>query len=199
VESTLPKLTAILTGPSALFLTNAGSFEAECVISLGSGEKPRKLSGRLFVRGGKLSLETVPAKSKSANTGAFGVIWDATSGNGFVFSEALQGYAAIGAEARSTNSAIVSIAGPGNFPLEIRSAASPDVFALALAKVQRVLPPDDLFLPPDGFTKYPNAAALLNELTDRQQSVLGEHEPSGPHGGPGETGEQSGYERTYQH
>lgn len=103
-EATLPKLTALMTGPVANLLTNQAGFESECAITLGGATKSeRKISGRIFARGGKLRLETIPGKSKSRGAGEFGVIWDVAASQGFVLSDALQGCAAVKGSVRFTN------------------------------------------------------------------------------------------------
>jgi hypothetical protein len=60
----------------------------------------------------------------------------------------------------------------GNLPLQIDLLTSPHPFTLALSKIQSIIPAEELFLPPDGFTKYESEAAMLDELAARQQSVL---------------------------
>jgi hypothetical protein len=71
----------------------------------------------------------------------------------------------------------------GNLPLQIRSLNNPHSIALALSKIKLVKPADDLFLPPDDFTKYESEAAMINELAARQQSVFGAgHEHAGESG-----------------
>lgn len=227
-EVTLPKLTALMTGPAALLLTNLTGFESECRISLAGGTgSPRNFSGRLFAHGGKLSLEMVPDKYKSASTRAFGVIWDVASGQGYVFSEALQGYAALTGSGRFTN-LLTAVAGQtesleghpvdhadvtaigadgqrivlhltraqdlGNLPLQIRKTDEPDAFTLMLAKVQKGLPPEELFLPPDGFTKYESETALLDELNARQHNVFENKQERGVT--PMDAEEREGHHRT---
>jgi len=44
---------------------------------------------------------------------------------------------------------------------------------LALSKIQRVTPAEDLFLPPSDFTKYESETALINELALRQRNLFG--------------------------
>jgi hypothetical protein len=83
----------------------------------------------------------------------------------------------------------------GNLPLKIfPSADSPYSFALTLSKIQLLVPADELFLPPDGFTKYVSAAAMLDELTDRQQDVSGVKRAPGGSGRIGDY-DQSGSDR----
>lgn len=71
----------------------------------------------------------------------------------------------------------------GNLPLKMTSVDSPYVFALVLSKIQLVTPAADLFLPPDGFTIYASEAAMLNELTAREQGMSGERHVQGGRGG----------------
>jgi hypothetical protein len=214
-EVTFTRLSTVMTGPTANLLTNVGGFQADCVITLSAPEakRPQKLAGEIFVRGQKLRLETAPGKSKAANPGQFGIIWDAGSRRGFAFSEALQGYAPLGATVQFTNVAMASVPGQpdqfeghlvehgeltvigadgqkrvlqvtrakdlDNVPLLIESASEPNAFALTLTKVQPGVPGDDLFQPPDGFTKYESQPALLNELAARMQDVFGEAQENG--------------------
>jgi hypothetical protein len=55
-------------------------------------------------------------------------------------------------------------------PLRITGAPPGTPPALNFSKVRMESPPDDLFLPPDGFTKYASAEAMMTELTMRQQN-----------------------------
>jgi hypothetical protein len=73
-----------------------------------------------------------------------------------------------------------------NLPLEIRSVEGPDSFTLTLTDVQPGQPAAQLFLPPEGFTKYDSALVLAGELASRQQSVFGEGR------GPGRSGHEGG-------
>jgi hypothetical protein len=208
-ELALPRLAAAITGPAGGFLTNGG-FAADCQISLaGIAGRTVKLYGRIYGQRGKIHLAVAPGKAKPGSPQAFGVIWDSTAHAGWVFSEALQGYAAIsGAGAGFTNFVTETIPGPpekreghpvddaeatclngngqrmvlhltraqdlGNLPLDIQVIEGPGAFAVALTQAQNATPAADLFLAPDGFTKYPSEAALVEELADRQQSVYGQ-------------------------
>jgi hypothetical protein len=57
--------------------------------------------------------------------------------------------------------------------VRIRSLKTASNFTLTLTKIQPGAPPDELFLPPGGFTKYDSEEALLAELTSRQQEMHG--------------------------
>ncbi len=54
--------------------------------------------------------------------------------------------------------------------IQIDSADNSPRSRLTLSKVRLEEPAKELFLPPDGFTKYASEEALLNELAARQQS-----------------------------
>jgi hypothetical protein len=87
---TLPPV--FLTGPTAALLTNAGSFSAHIVMS-NQLRMSKTISGELFVRGGKLLFAAEPSKNNPG--GAFAYVADLVNGQGFVWSEALQGYAPV--------------------------------------------------------------------------------------------------------
>jgi hypothetical protein len=95
----------------------------------------------------------------------------------------------MGSDGQTINVQLLRAQDMGNLPLQIYSLNRPHSFALALSKIQWVKPAEELFLPPDGFTKYESEAAMLNELAARQQNVFGEkHEQ----GGEGDDYNQSG-------
>lgn len=56
-------------------------------------------------------------------------------------------------------------------PVRITCTSSSTPITLTLTKPTLEIPPDDLFLPPAGFTKYDSALALLGELATRQQNL----------------------------
>jgi len=203
MEVLLPKLTAVTAGPVAVLLTNANGYKADFTMAFGDGSK---VSGWLVAGGGQFRLDVVPVKAKGKIDAGFGVIWDAAGGQGYVFSDALQGYAAISSTVRFTNvltevvdmepdrieghevekvNAMVLgddgrrtplqwLRAPdlGGAPLQVYSADRPHSFELSLKKLQPAGAEADLFLPPDGFTKYDTASALISELAIRQQAGL---------------------------
>ena len=91
-----------LTGPAAVLLTNANGFTARLALTSSCGQM-RPMSGRLFVSGSKLYFEPDPASSKQARANQFSFVWDAAANNGFILSEALQGYAPISSAIWYTN------------------------------------------------------------------------------------------------
>jgi len=79
-----------LAGPVAALLTNAGGFSAHVVMS-NDLRTLKTVSGELFVRDGMLLFAAEPSPKNSS--GAFAYVADLINRQGFVWSEALQGYA----------------------------------------------------------------------------------------------------------
>jgi hypothetical protein len=216
VETFLPELISMATGPVAGLLTNGNGFTAQFTMTLQDAtEPPLKMSGQIFSLGGKLRLEAAFDKStgKSLRAGSFGVIWDVTAQNGFVFSEALQGYAPIYASTQCTNlltevieKDIEEIEGHlvdkanvtfmnsngqttslqllrahdlDDLSLKIYSRYQPQTFLLAMSNIQPLVQAEELFLVPDGLTKYEGEAAMLNELAVRQANIYNKKEEDG--------------------
>ncbi len=75
-------------------------------------------------------------------------------------------------------------------PVRISSGAEPAARTLNLTKIKLSVPAADLFQPPDGFTKYDSAEAMMNEQAIRQQT-LRQGRPTPP-GGGGDLGGQRG-------
>jgi hypothetical protein len=57
-------------------------------------------------------------------------------------------------------------------PVRIRSDAGSRQLTVNLSNVRLELPAPELFTPPDGFTKYPTAVALMNEMIVRQTELV---------------------------
>jgi hypothetical protein len=81
-----------LVGPVAALLTNAGGFSAHVVLS-NDVRRLKTVTGELFVREGKLLFAADPLTKNSG--GAFVYVADLVDHQGFVWSEALQGYAPV--------------------------------------------------------------------------------------------------------
>jgi hypothetical protein len=82
-----------LTGPAAALLTNLGPFSAHVVIS-NPFPIAKILSGELFARDGQLLFAAEPGKRDQKKlAGVFTYMSDIRNRQGFVMSEALQGYA----------------------------------------------------------------------------------------------------------
>lgn len=208
-ENTLPRLMPFMTGPAAGFLTNDSGFSAHCEIHLeNNGTLPLSLAGQLYVRGHLFRLEIMPGKYKPGRSEELGLIWNTSTHAGWVFSEALQGYAACQNDLEFTNVSLENIPGQsdkidgravdhseaaflgGNgqkqiiqlartldsskIPLEIRVLdVATNSIVLSLTKVEDAVPAAGLFLPPESFTQYPTAAALVAELATRQANYYG--------------------------
>jgi hypothetical protein len=226
-EVLLPKLTSLITGPVGILLTNGNAYSSEFSMTF-EEDLEHPISGQILVRGGKIRLEAVFAtkNKKSAVVGEFGLIWDEGSNQGYVFSEALQGYAPLDNAVHYTNIRAQVVTSPiermdghpvdatnvtvmtsdgqtlafqliraldaGGLPLQTKSLNSFQAFTLTLLKIRQEKLADDLFLPPEGFTKYESETAMLNEFGIRQQGVFSSKPDTGininykPHGGPGQ-------------
>jgi hypothetical protein len=91
-----------LTGPVAAVLTNLSGFSATVASTTAPAEgAPSVRTGQLLARDGRLLFQpTLAIKGKRAKTeGGLFFIWDENRHSGYVMSEALQGYAAIQANA----------------------------------------------------------------------------------------------------
>ena len=212
----LPILTSVMTGPVSMLLTNENAFSSEFMLTFeDDAGNLSKASGQMLVRDGNLRLEAVfdTPNDKSIVAGEFGLIWDAASNQGFVFSEDFQGYAPINAAGHYTNLLTRVVNSPSkqidghtvdqanmtvmgsdgqtmdfqllvakdlhNLPVQISSRNSPQSFTLTMAKIRLTMPQAELFLPPDGFTKYESETAMLNEMTTREQGILGARHKDG--------------------
>jgi len=96
---------AFLTGPMALLLTNASSYNAqlmfETATSWGSTQTVR---GDLTSAGSKLAFRPEPSKVSPHNTeGTLVFVWDTAQRSGYALNDALQGYAPYSGNARFTN------------------------------------------------------------------------------------------------
>ena len=209
MEASLPRLVSVMNGPVAMLLTNADGFSSDFTMTFeDEAEHPVTISGWIVADGGKVRLDVGPVKSsrKTQGDAGFGVVWDAAAGQGYAFSEALQGYAPIGGPvhftnvltevvesepdrieghpAEKVNAMVLGDDGEritfqllraqdmGDLPLQVCSPDRPHSFMLTLSKIQPATPQEDLFLPPDGFTKYDSEPALITELAIRQQGMI---------------------------
>lgn len=60
----------------------------------------------------------------------------------------------------------------GGLPIQTKTLNSFQAFTLVLSEIRSEISAEDLFMPPDGFTKYESELAMLNELEIRQQGVF---------------------------
>jgi hypothetical protein len=74
----------------------------------------------------------------------------------------------------------------GGLAVRVNSIEDPEAFTITLSQIRLESPPEKVFLPPDGFTRYESEEAMLNELMSRQQSLRhGGQEGSGVEGHDG--------------
>ncbi len=59
----------------------------------------------------------------------------------------------------------------GGFPLRIENATNAAPFVLSLSKIKFETPSAAVFAPPDGFTKYPSAQTMADELAAREHNL----------------------------
>jgi hypothetical protein len=179
VQILLPKLTSAVTGPAASLLTNLDGFHCQFSINFGDPERQElTVTGELRERGGKLCFEPVfkPAGKKSPGAGGFILIWDAAGKQGYVLSDALQGVAPVAPDAGTAKPADFRVERSqdlNGLAVSIQSTDTLQPFTLTLSGIKPVPPPEGLFTPPDGFTKYDSETTLLDELATRQRTVMG--------------------------
>jgi hypothetical protein len=175
----LPRLTMAVTGSAAQLLTNLDGFHCQFSINFGApGQDALTVSGELHERGGKLCFAPVfkRANRKGLDAGGFIVIWDATGKQGYVFSDALQGFAPVVPDTAAAGAPELQVSRANDLnglAVRIQSTDALRPFTLTLSGIKPGLPPEDMFAPPDGFTKYQSEAALLEELAARQRTVMG--------------------------
>lgn len=80
---------------------------------------------------------------------------------------------ATGSDGLTESFALFRLADATHLPVQIRSLKAAMDFTLTLKKIQAVVPPAEVFLPPEGFTLYDSEPALLSELAARQRGLLG--------------------------
>ncbi len=80
------------------------------------------------------------------------------------------------------------------FAMRIASVTNSATLTVSFSKVRIEQPPEDIFLPPNGFTKYDSAEAMMDELASRQLNLRrsGPSPFSGMEHGEGAVGSQGG-------
>jgi len=109
-----PRPPEFLNGPVAVLLTNASGFSGHVTLETRwSSGPPDVASGDLLARGTQLLFAGQNAKSKAARSrGEEMFSWDVAAGRGYVFNEALQGYAPITSSLAVTNIAVQPVSAP---------------------------------------------------------------------------------------
>ena len=198
---------AFITGAAALLLTNNPGFSARVELQTDSSMGTRKTStGALLGRNGKLLYAPDSDEAtEPRQPGEYSFIWDVAQSQGYVLSEALQGYAPVNSALHVTNLQtsgkttssekvaghscegviVTAITAEGStnsfdvlravdlsgFPLRIESSTNAAPFVLSLSKIKFEAPSASIFSPPDGFTKYPSAQTMADELAAREHNL----------------------------
>jgi hypothetical protein len=101
-----PQLPPFVNGPMAVLLTNTTGFSARTTLKSEAFPGPEhQKTGQLLCRGSKLLFAPDPDESarKQSRAGGFSFLWDTAESQGYLLSEALQGYAPIASKALVTN------------------------------------------------------------------------------------------------
>jgi hypothetical protein len=69
-------------------------------------------------------------------------------------------------------------------PVRIRSDSGSRQLTVNFSNIRLELPAPELFTPPDGFSKYPSAVALMNEMIVRQTELIKANGPNSTGEGP---------------
>jgi hypothetical protein len=112
-----------LTGPAAIVLTNVDGYSAELTATMSSATgETRTVSGELLARDGRLIFQrSLRDKSKKQRkAGGLFFIWDENKNDGYILSEALQGYAPI-----KSSLAVTNVVGLGNEGVEEEANGHP--------------------------------------------------------------------------
>jgi len=186
-----------LTGAMGVLLTNGSGYSAHVIAQNESLGTPQGVnSGQILCRGSRLLFAPASAESKKkqARGGGFAFIWDVSSGSGYVLSGALQAYAPVSSSVRATNLVRESqSAAPANASVQMSDGTtqnfqcSPGEIAgvpgrisaiggqtplvISLSSVRSELPAEDIFTPPDDFSKFSSPEAMADELAARQRNL----------------------------
>ena len=186
-----------LTGPMGVLLTNGTGYSAHVTVqneSLGAPQGAN--SGQILCRGSKLLFAPASSepKKKKGRGGGFAFIWDVAAGRGFVLSGALQAYAPVSSSVNPTNivresqnpapaNASVQMSdgtthnfqcSPGEIagvPGRISAIGGQRPLVISLSMVHPQAPAEDVFTPPDDFSKFSSPEAMADELAARQRNL----------------------------
>jgi len=94
-----------LTGPMALLLTNASSYNAQIVFQTRTAwGSTQSVRGDLTSAGSKLAFQPELTEAARKNTqGKMVYVWDTAQGSGYALNDALQGYAPYSGNVQFTN------------------------------------------------------------------------------------------------
>jgi hypothetical protein len=104
-QRTLAMPPGFLTGPMALLLTNANSYNAQIVYeSRTAWGSTQAIAGSFVGAGGKLAFQPELPKASRQNTqGTMVFVWDTAQSGGYALNDALQGYAPYSGNVQFTN------------------------------------------------------------------------------------------------
>lgn len=96
---------AFLTGPMALLLTNANSYNAQIIFETRTAwGSTQAVRGDLTSAGSKLAFQPeLPKASRKNSQGTMVFVWDTMQSSGYALNDALQGYAPYSANVQFTN------------------------------------------------------------------------------------------------
>ena len=186
-----------LTGPMGVLLTNGSGYSAHATVQNESLGAPQGVnSGQILCRGSKLLFAPASGepKKKQGRGGGFAFIWDVATGRGYVLSGALQAYAPVSSSVHATNvvresqssalaNATVQMSdgttqnfqcSPGEaagVPGRISAIGGQLPLVVSLSALHTGLPAEDIFTPPDDFSKYSSPEAMADELAARQRNL----------------------------
>ena len=186
-----------LTGPMGVLLTNTSGYSAHLTVQNESLGTPQGVnSGQLLCRGTKLLFAPASAepKKKQARGGGFAFIWDVATGRGYVLSGALQAYSPVSSSVHPTNvvregqsaalanaSVQLSDGTTHNFqctpsdlagvPGRLSAIGGQMPLVISLSTVRSQVPAEDVFTPPDDFSKFSSPEAMADELAARQRNL----------------------------
>jgi len=96
---------AFLTGPMALLLTNANSYNAQIIFETRTAwGSTQAVRGEFTSAGSKLAFQPeLPKASRKNSQGTMVFVWDTGQGSGYALNDALQGYAPYSGNTQFTN------------------------------------------------------------------------------------------------
>ena len=185
-----------LTGPMSVLLTNSSGYSAHVTAQNESLGTPQGVnSGQILCRGSRLLFApaSTEPKKKQARTGGFAFIWDVATGSGYVLSGALQAYAPVSSSIRATNVVRQSQSAAANasvqmndgttqnfqcslaeitgVPARISAVGGQTPLVISLSNIHSEVPAEDVFTPPDDFSKFSSPEAMADELAARQRNL----------------------------
>ncbi len=191
-ENSIPP--AFLTGPVVVLLTNSGGFVAELEMAPASPAGMARVAGKLFAKGSRLAFTPVGSDASflwdaGASRGhvlnaplqgyaptAFGCrVTGIFPGLEPPVTEVINGQTCrktsvtvLSSNCPTANFRVWRTANAAALPVRIECIDATAQMTLELRSLQPADLADDLFLPPDGLTKYPDTETMMTELMARR-------------------------------